>query len=58
MNCWECEDNPGEKNHVEYTDGITGTVQLCERCLDQFEKAEFVAEIQPFSTERGEAGSV
>lgn len=55
MNCWECEDNPGDKSLVEYSDGETGTVQLCERCLDQFEKAEFVAETQPYSAESEQA---
>lgn len=51
MNCWECEENPGEKSHVEYTDGETETVRLCERCLHHFEKAGFVAETRPFSAE-------
>lgn len=58
MNCWECEDNSGEKSFVEYTDGETGTVQLCERCLEHFEKAEFVADIRPFSAEPEQVASV
>lgn len=50
MECWECNDNTGEKLEVEYTDGKTATVQLCDRCREDFTEGDFVRGVRSVGT--------
>lgn len=45
MDCEECGKNGGTEVKVEYLDGKTETVELCNDCREDFIDAEFVAEV-------------
>lgn len=51
MGCTECEENEGERMKVEYIDGATETVELCDGCQEEFEVAELVATISETEAE-------
>lgn len=45
MGCTECEDSTGKLVEVEYFDGTTETVALCNECREDFTDAELVADV-------------
>lgn len=51
MDCGECTDNPGELVSVEYTDGTTETIALCESCRAQFSEGDLVSDIERVEVE-------
>ena len=54
MDCGECSDNPGEPVSVEYTDGTTETIALCETCHEQFAEGDLVSDIEPVEVEESQ----
>lgn len=44
MDCGECNDE-GELMAIEYTDGTTEEVPLCETCRERFADGDLVSEI-------------
>lgn len=46
MECQECEDNRGEPAKVEYTDGNTEIVHLCEDCREEFMDGGLIREVE------------
>lgn len=52
MGCIACNDNTGTRVTVEYFDGKTETVELCNECREGFTDAELVANVvQPVTEE-------
>ena len=47
MLCSECEDEPGKRMTVAYTDGTTEALALCERCRRAFAEGHFVDAVTP-----------
>ena len=47
MQCRECEDRPGERMTVVYTDGTSEALALCEQCRRAFAEGNFVDEVTP-----------
>lgn len=56
MDCGECSDNQGERVSVEYTDGTTETIALCETCREQFADGDLVSDIDPVEVEGSRTG--
>lgn len=46
MECQECVDNRGEPAKVEYTDGTTETVYLCEDCRVDFTDGGLIQKVE------------
>lgn len=42
MDCWECEDDTGERLEVAYADGATESVRLCESCRERLVDGDLV----------------
>ena len=47
MQCSECEEEPGNRVTVAYTDGTTEALALCDRCRRAFAEGHFVDEVVP-----------
>lgn len=52
MDCGECHENQGELVSVEYTDGTTETIALCETCRERFAEGDLVSDIEPVEVEK------
>lgn len=46
MACQECEEDTGEPVSVEYTDGNTEALVLCEECRDEFVDGGLVRDVE------------
>lgn len=51
MDCRECTEKQGEPVSVEYTDGTTETIPLCETCREQYADGDLVSDIEPVEVE-------
>lgn len=51
MDCWECEEDTGERLEVEYADGAIESVLLCESCRERFVDGDLVGGVQAVSLE-------
>jgi protein-arginine kinase activator protein McsA len=51
MECGECSDNQGELVSIEYTDGTTETIALCETCRAEFADGDLVSDIELLEVE-------
>lgn len=50
MDCTECEDDEGEPTRVEYMNGDTETVSLCEQCRGEFKDGGLIREVERAET--------
>jgi len=51
MECGECSDSQGELVSIEYTDGTTETIALCETCRAEFADGDLVSDIELLEVE-------
>lgn len=51
MVCSGCEEKQGRPVEVEYNDGGTEVLPLCERCREDFRAGDFVDGVTPVETE-------
>lgn len=49
MDCWEWEEDTGERLEVEYTDGAIESVILCESCRERLADGDLVGGVQAVS---------
>lgn len=51
MDCGECGGSGGEPVRVEYTDGTTETIPLCEQCRERFTDGDLISRVEPLDAE-------
>lgn len=51
MDCWECEEDSGERLEVQYDDGAVESVRLCETCRERLVDGDLVGGVQAVSPE-------
>lgn len=45
MGCLECGETDAKPSRIEYVDGTTEHVSLCQKCLREFEEGDLIAEV-------------